>query len=167
MEKLNYFQLFLSSFRIEKLKNQKLKTATTVHFFFINLLLGVVLRTILSELATPRNNVVFLGLNQVFLVFPAVVFFLIFGTIILHFLAVILKGKGTITQTLSAVCLSSGPLVFLGFFNIPVIAFLLTGVFLYLLVNNLLYIHQYGILYASFNVMVPVGILSMILFQLS
>lgn len=153
----SYFLILLQPIflkRIEKtginIENLSLKSSFV--FLYINLFIGSFLPIIGEALAIQRPNLLMIGLGQIILGLPMITLGVWLVSLLLYVMARFLGGAGDLKTNMKAVCLSSGPLMFIGVTEGWWIVHL--GLF-YALTYNFYILNRYSKTSALINILVP------------
>lgn len=125
-------------------------------FFLANASIGYLLAAILDRLTSINHPSIFFALSQLVILIPVLVVSLFVGCSVLFAIAKLLKGKGNFEQTFNIICYCSIPIIFL---NLPTVGYL---AFLWMLGLNIIgfkNIHQYSVISAIVNVLLPLLVL--------
>ncbi len=150
-----YFNLILSSIinsnsYLKLIPN--LSTLSVFNIFILNIVLSSFIRFGFKIVEQQNVSLIFLSISQSLFMIPFALFWLVITGIFLHILAKILLGRGSFTETLKAIMLSTPPLLFI---YIPYISSVALILLIYLLILTFKFYHQYSLAKAIVNIVLP------------
>lgn len=131
--------------------------------FIINAVLGLSLRTIISVFYFQNWIVLLISITEIILSLPILLLLLFLLTLFLYLLAKVLQGQADFKTSLKVICFSAFPLVL---FSLPFILPILIIYTLYYLIFSFHKVHNYSLIRASINILVPFLIVALFIFML-
>lgn len=133
-------------------------------FLIINLTLSDLIVYLIFQARSHQFLVPFAEINQLLFSLPLIAILVSVLTLLLHLLAKVLGGGGSLKQSFAAFSYSSSPIIFSG---VPILGLFSLAYHSFLLILAFGAVHRYSFFKASINILIPYLFLNLLLILLS